>query len=715
MTDIHTTPSGIPPNVGRVLAELRKQAGKSQGEVARSVEVDASRISRIENGVFEPAADELLSVLGAINSPEAEGYAAYLGEQWRFTERPPFGHPSYPDLRSAEQAVQKLDEFRREEASPLVVPRLDLMERELRRAAGHLRRLDYRLAFIGDVGVGKTTLICVLSELVLGTGIKDASVVLETGPGRTTICDVEIAMGDRSGLVVEGYPSDDIYALASDLCEGIWARLDSDSGELGKKGVSQEIERALRSMAGLPRPRRPKRVAGQPRAEMPPDPLFEIARNEGSLQALIAEFCQRLSLPTRTQRELWVPEGEEPKRWLAQMFRSVNNGRLPSVTLPKTIRVILDRSPFDAGEFAVSVVDTKGLDGTAMRPDLREHRDDDRVLLLLCSRFENAPASTVVEFLVDGIEEGAEASLRERSAILVLPRGSEAEELKDDGGIPVEDVESGYDFREEQVATEVAKLGLAGLESWFADAARQPDITLLRDSIHRRLRQVREAYASSISELAIAVRTAVENHAHQASELAHERVREDLTVFLAQHSHLPSRKYPTDGRLLALINNSHPRTVWAMTRRSGNWLYLNAPTAVGAAAVVDARQRAATALSALDAILDNLLGNSLLEPAHPYIKSLRTSLPHLKKEFYAQARLAGTLTHREALGNAESLWTGCVARYGLGPGYRNDVASRVKGWFHQEAQAPLEAWLETKIDSAWAKEVVSPLRVQIGS
>jgi len=71
------------------------------------------------------------------------------------------------------------------------------------RAATFLTRLDHNLAFIGDMGVGKSTAISFIFDLLVPPVLADKPTdrpILETGGGGTTICEVHIKAAPSSAF-----------------------------------------------------------------------------------------------------------------------------------------------------------------------------------------------------------------------------------------------------------------------------------------------------------------------------------------------------------------------------------------------------------------------------------------------------------------------------------------------------------------------------------
>ena len=82
------------------------------------------------------------------------------------------------------------------------VKRLDEYQSSLRRAANLTLGTEYTVAFIGDIGVGKSTAICRAADLEVQEA-KKLEPVLEVGGGGVTICEVHLVQGPHYGILVE--------------------------------------------------------------------------------------------------------------------------------------------------------------------------------------------------------------------------------------------------------------------------------------------------------------------------------------------------------------------------------------------------------------------------------------------------------------------------------------------------------------------------------
>ena len=261
--------------MGTMLAEIRDAAGMTQRQVAERMSANQTRVSRIEAGDGDDG--DIASFLDALGTPRAESFAELLKVEWLHLPRPSLRHPDLDTLVEIERALTRIRAFLTDGQVPTVLAgQAELLEKRLEEAGRYLLALDHDVIYVGEIGVGKTTAACRQAGLVIdeATAADLKGMMLDTGGGRTTLCDVRVETGERFALTVEPIADEEIYKLVAEVCRGIYEKLGGDSSPTSPEfKPAEEVERALRNMAGLPRPARARKgaVAG-------PDPAADLAR-----------------------------------------------------------------------------------------------------------------------------------------------------------------------------------------------------------------------------------------------------------------------------------------------------------------------------------------------------------------------------------------------------------------------------------------------------
>ena len=700
----------LPVDIGRRLAIIRGEAGLTQSSVALKVRVDQSRISRIEKGEVFPSFPDVQIYLEALDTDTARKYLRYLEKEWKMLPPPALETPELENIWVAEQKLEALEAFVQEKELPgPVQAEVDMHRQSLRDAANFLSCLDHQVAFIGDIGVGKTTALCLAAGLVLPdskAGL-DNKVALETGAGRITVCEVRIKAGSTWGVIVEPQQEAEIYRLVADLCEAVKSKDTAIGPEAATKGVPREIERALRNMSKLAR-----KLQKTPEAKpILQDPLKELAQKFDTLDELRSEFSSRLQLWKRTTRELWWDENgsRPPLEWLRDTFIKVNNGRLEDVSLPQRVNIVVPRPALEQNTFNIGFIDTRGVDETVVRPDLKACLDDPRTVTVLCSTFRPAPDATMRSLIEHALDTGSERALSERVALLVLPRPGEAIEMKDEAtGEKVDSEADGYELKAEDVRAKLEGLGAKNIPVLFFNAT-YGRVEELREELVKQVRRVRSAHADRISSLDTAVDSLIDNYEIEAAALVRRAAENRLRIFSEQHQSLPERLQPAHDQLLSALRTVHPRTVWATTRRNGSWYNLDVFYYLGAGAASEAKRRSDPAIFGLEEVIKNMLGDPGLQAAHGFLEEVRIKVKEWSERFIQVARRAGEETFRPALESDVGLWSECENRWGRGPGYRDDVADLVRDWFLAHERSGLHRSLERRVLAAWKTEVLQPL------
>ena len=194
----------------------------------------------------------------------------------------------------------------------------------------------------------------------------------------------------RFRITVEPVPNEEIYRLVREFAIDLWdkrAGVKRSADE--SRGPSIEVERALRNMAGL---KTQEVDPADGRSESRREEV-ELAKNASSIEELQSIIAERLQLFRRTERELgWSGVKEaEGRDWLKKTFAAINLGNAPTLSLPARMTVTVPFAIMPGSPFEIEVIDTKGIDGAATRPDIQAALDDARCVPVLCTTLGDAP------------------------------------------------------------------------------------------------------------------------------------------------------------------------------------------------------------------------------------------------------------------------------------------------------------------------------------
>jgi hypothetical protein len=395
---------------------------------------------------------------------------------------------------------------------------------------------------MGDLGVGKSTAICFLFDLLVPPGLADKQInrpVLETGAGGTTVCEVHITGGPEFGICLVPMSENELRQLVADFCAAKWMLSTSGQRDTSDPvGVSREIDRAVRNMSGLGRRKETKdgKVVYF-------DPAIELARSCASEEEFRTRILGLMGLADRTRRELWYDSAtrKHPMEWVMETFILVNNGRLEDVPLPRSLDILVPGFGRDFGELQISVIDTKGVDDVAVREDLDMRLKDPRSAVVFCSYFNDAPGNTT-RILLDHMRKTfSERVDTGKVSILALPRSSEARATKDDMGELVLSGAEGYEFKRMQVAGELSADDLSGVPMMFFNV-ESDDPKAARIELFNQLNRMRKSVEEQLLDLCAAVQEIIENHEKQALIAAVEEVANRLNSFLKGNRSLGARE-----------------------------------------------------------------------------------------------------------------------------------------------------------------------------
>ena len=699
--------------IGRLLTHVRKTAKLTQEELAERLGLHQSRVSRLELGEEAPETADYVAYLKAIGTDDARKLRTVLEATWKHLPQPPLRHPDLEILMEAEAALKRLHDFKSGPSVPQVLAgQAELLFRRLYEFGEFLLNLDHRIVYVGEIGVGKTTAVCKQSGLVTNPAAPGdlKGMMLDTGGGRTTLCDVYVQAGDRFSLEVEPVPDEEIYRLVEEFCRSVVAKVEHDraaTADAADFKLPEEVERALRVMAKLPRPTRRKN------APQEPDPAAQLAAGR-DIADFKAEVASRLTLWRRTRRLIDFEGSDQMagRQWLRETFTKINNGRHDDFSLPGKITVTVPFDPVPGSLFNVTLLDTRGVDGSAIRPDILSQLKDHRALTVLCAKWGSAPDPSLQDLLKHIVETEVDPTLFSRVAILVIARAGDALAMRQDSGEAAQEVSEGYDIKRAHVEDALYRINMSGIavEPFDATSDAAEDLTQF---IIGKIVDLRAAQAAAARATIGAIDQMLNNVAKAQALATLDAINEELRIFAQTHARLKPSPKPVQTRLLNAIRTLHPRTVWAATRRSGEFWNFDVYQHLGDGAAAEAKRRSAAPINGLREIIKNRLENKKYEAAHSFLEQLLDDVSAWESDFVKAARHHALAVYKPQLSSAHALWTRVEDKYGRGLNYRDEVATELEEWF--DDNDALQENLEQQVRRAWRASVLQPLRDASGN
>lgn len=697
--------------IGELLSLARSHSDKTQKQVADAMRANQTKISRIEAGEGDKV--DVEAYLDAIGTVEAQRLKEKLSIEWVHLPRPSLRHPDLDALIEIERGLATIRNFLADDSVPSTLAgQAALLDKRLEDAGQFLLSVDHDVVYVGEIGVGKTTAVCRQTGLVLdeATASDLKGMLLDTGGGRTTICDVRVVTGGRFSLAIEAVPDEEIYKLVGEMGRGIYEKL---SGEAGDSAVEfkppEEVERALRNMASLPRPPRSRKGVA-PAA----DPAVELAKTFDSRDGFVTELGARLGLWRRKRKTLEFEgvDAQAGRQWLKSTFMAINNGRQDDVSLPARVTVTVPFALLSDARLAISVVDTRGVDGSAVRPDILDHLKDSRAVNILCSKWGSAPDPSAQALLEHVTETSADPTLLSRVVILALARAGDALSMRHDSGETPKDVHEGYEIKLGQVDDALTKVGLNGVEVFAYDASAD-DPSALSDFVQGRIRAVRQAQAEAATATIAAIEQMIENRAEAEAMAALAEVSANLQRFADRSKVLPKKRRGVHERLLAAVMTTHARTVWAATLRNGQFWNFNAFQYLGDGAAGVAKAQSKAALDGLCAIIDSDIDNPEYISARGFLEQVRADAQSWEADFINAVRHQASAVYLQPLSRDQLLWDACEDDYGRGVrNYREGVAQLIRRWFDDHSELSEE--LDRRVARAWETTFIERLRKAAG-
>lgn len=572
-------------------------------------------------------------------------------------------------------------------------------------AVSYLSNSDQRLAFIGNIGTGKTTAICHLLGLLDGE-----EPILSTGSGRTTLCEVEISFGSQLEIEVTPHSEAEVRGYLTDFAQYLLSDIEeSDNSEPFK--LSAEVERALRNMLDL-RISRTKTSEGK---RITTDNAKDFAANYQSVELLKEALLERLDYTARHQTRFTSDDGVDQYEWLHTTFKAINSCTHPSVGLSKHICILAPLKLFDDVDYSLSVVDTKGVDQTVNRADLDSCLTDNRTVSVLCCRFNEAPDKTMSGLLKLAKDAGLNHRIAKETVLLILDRESEAEKVIDIDE-PVGDKTEGREIRAEQVVNDLRHtLQLDNLDVRFFDV-KSDDPKELNKLLVEKVSMLRGQYAQTIVDIEKAIVDIETELVSQSATAAKNQVKNTLEPWIkkAQGCSPALREY-----FLPLINDirnkgTYAASVRASVNRKGEWHNLDYYQLLATGARQQVVDQIGTLKDEFIVLIDNMLSQNELQPAYALLKQLKQTTEKRLGDIYQKAFAKGRAVYEGKLSSDSQLWNGLFQEWGMGPGYKDRVSGKSETWFHAKKYPEFESSVTSQVVEEWQR-YVNEVRDMLGA
>lgn len=560
-------------------------------------------------------------------------------------------------------------------------------------AIHYLSNAEQRLAFIGNIGTGKTTAICHLLGLLDGK-----EPILSTGSGRTTLCEVEISTGNQLGIEVTPHSEAEVRSYLTDFAQYLHVSdiVASDSSDSFR--LSAEVERALRNMLDL-RISRTKNPEGK---RVTTDGAKSFAADYQSIELLTDGLLERINLSSRHQTLFTNDDGLDQNQWLHSTFKAINSCTHPSVGLPKRIRILVPIKLFDQIGYALSVIDTKGVDQTVNRADLDSCLTDNRTVNVICCRFNEAPDKTMSGLLKLAKDAGLSQRIANETILLILDRESEAENTIDIDG-PIGDKVEGREIRAEQVTNDLKHtLQLDNLDVLFFDV-KSDGQKQLSNMLVEKVSKLRDQYTQDIIDIEKAIRDIETELVSQSAKAAKNQVTNTLEPWIkkAQSCSPTLKEY-----FLPLINDiknngTYAASVRASVNRRGEWHNLDYYQLLATGAREQTVDQIGTLKDEFIVLIDNMLSQNELQPAYALLKQLKQTTEKRLGDIYQKAFAKGRAVYEEKLSSDTQLWNVLFKEWGMGPGYKDRVSKNSETWFHARKYPEFEISVTKQVVEEW--------------
>jgi predicted ATPase len=548
----------------------------------------------------------------------------------------------------------------------------------------------YPIIFFGKPGVGKSTLINVLLDLMVGappatskSALKNQG-MLSTGSGRTTVCEVGLGMLDGNTYRLDIVPLD--FAQAEQeiriYAQSEWLRRTDPSALPDTDDtLAQEWGRFIRNMTDLVE--YAETDPANPRKRRLVRPIENLAATTPTLEAFTAQLVERAALDQRCTTRWICNDLAEIK----VLFGKINAGKQADALLPLKIALQLPARHFQAltqhGIDFPSVIDTRGLDSDISdRDDIHDHLDNPRATYVVCSTFNDAPDGEARKFFAAMNEDTLYQQALARTALVLIDR-EEASQVNGANG----NREIGQMLKTDECIKVLAQNRVSiPQDDIFTIDVIQDDATRFDELVHRlalKIADIKQGFQDAFESARTGAQNFIDLVKTEAEESAtleiNQRIKAVMTA--AWPSGIPVQN-PVEG-IFSAINNAHPANVYATVRRKGKYSNLDVYSAVRQYALKAIINWATPFWKTISAELELLSDQATEESIKEYVALLKNQIRGALNQFAREHAGAIADELKAALHDqepAKELWRRCRDEWGKGSGFIGRVNSHIKNW-----------------------------------
>ncbi|ABR48421.1 hypothetical protein Amet_2263 [Alkaliphilus metalliredigens QYMF] len=460
---------------------------------------------------------------------------------------------------------------------------------------------NFKLNFVGSVGLGKSTALCHITNLVdLDiikndiSKLKDTS-ILKTGSGRTTLCETTIRLNNNFSTFIKIEKLDKIN-FEKDI-EAFCAQI---IGEENEEALSREVFNVIVNMSSFP-DKLKKSDRSRLREEYSKDQFDKLSKellynlqkdyiktytngqyDEIDAVSLFEAVTSAIDYDNRSVEYLYCPEDEVAKKWLKEKFNRINSGLEKHCPYPKEIVISVNSKDvdFQVPQNVIEIIDSKGLDGKAVRTDVQDLISSEDNIVFLCNGINDYGNILEYDWLKSVLVHNND--INHRCFILGLEKGNELELVNNADGDRVEGMYLKQDELKNKFNQLVKDVSFDDNNMLFYNAFRGLDSNAIDDYTDQRL-SISRSVEDNIRNMYHQLNQELKGINESLEIFKQGRITEDLKDKLLKVK-IDLKSYMSEviavqndslSKLPQRVKDFHAGVVRASVNRNGNYDYCN--------------------------------------------------------------------------------------------------------------------------------------------